>query len=173
MAIVAGVLLLAGQHPADAQQASADDVTAAFVYNFAKFTEWPLEVLPRGTPMVLCIAGAPKVVKSLEKITEGRAVEGRLLIVREIELDGLLRSCHLLYAGGLDARSGARLIETLRGASILALSDLDRFSLMGGTAHVFVEESRMRFAVNLDAMQRAKLRLSSRLLALAKIVKDA
>ena len=172
MVIAVGVLLMTGQHLADAQQAipRRDGCVRA---NFAKFTEWPLEVLPRSTPLVLCVAGAPKVLKALEKVTEGRAVEGRLLVVREIELAGPLRSCHLLYAGGLDARSGAKLMESLRGASILALSNLDQFSLMGGTANVFVEESRMRFAVNLDAMQRAKLRLSSRLLALAKIVKEA
>jgi hypothetical protein len=172
MAIGAVVLIMAGQRQAFAQHASSHEVTAALVYNFARFTEWPAEVLPSGTPLVLCIAGAPKVVKALENATKGRAVERRVLVVREIELDGPLRSCHLLYAGGLDERSGAKLIESLRGAPILALSDLAGFSLMGDTANVFLEESRIRFAVNLNAVQRAQLQLSSRLLALAKIVKE-
>jgi hypothetical protein len=172
LALALGVSLIAGQHPATAQHASSHEVTAGFVYNFAKFTEWPEEVLPQGAPLILCIADSVRVVKALEAATGGQAVDGHILVIRTVDLDGKLSSCHLVYAGGVDARRGATLIETLKGASVLTLSDLDRFALRGGTANLFVEEGRMRFAVNLDAARRARLRLSSRLLALAKIVKE-
>jgi hypothetical protein len=173
MAVALAVLLIAGAPAAaPAQTASPHNLKAGFLYNFAKFTEWPAEALPTGAPLVLCVADAAKVVKALEEATTGRDIEGHAVVVRTIELDGPVRTCHLLYADGLDAKRGARLIENLKGAPVLALSDFATFASMGGAANLFVEDGHMRFAVNLDAVLRNKLRLSSKLLTLAKIVKD-
>jgi hypothetical protein len=157
---------------APAQTASPAELKAAFLYNFAKFTEWPADALPSGASLVLCIADDPKVAKALEEATSGHDVDGHPLVVRKVDLDGPVRSCHLLYADGLDAKRGSRLIETLKGAPVLAVTDFATFAVMGGTTNFFVEEGHMRFAVNLDAVQRTNLRLSSRLLTLAKIVKE-
>jgi hypothetical protein len=172
-AVVLAIMFTLGAHAAvPAQTASPHNLKAGFLYNFAKFTEWPAEVLPTGAPLVMCVADDAKVVKALEEATTGRDIEGHALVVRKIELDGLVKACHLLYADGLDAKRGARLIESLKGAPVLALTDFTSFARMGGTANLFVEDGRMRFAVNLDATARNKLRLSSKLLTLAKIVKD-
>jgi hypothetical protein len=64
------------------------------------------------------------------------------------------------------------LIDTLKGAPVLAVSEFGPFTAMGGTTNLFVEDGRIKFAVNLEAANRAKLRISSRLLSLAKLVKD-
>jgi hypothetical protein len=160
-----------GSGVAPAQSASAPALKAAFLYNFAKFTEWPADVLPAGAPLVMCVVDDLKLTKALEEATTGRDVEGHALVVRKIELDGPVRSCHLLYAG-VDAKAGGRLIETVKGVPVLTVADLEMFASMGGTANLFVEDGRIRFAVNLDATNRARLRLSSRLLSLAKLVKD-
>ena len=146
-------------------------VKAAFLYNFAKFTEWPADALGPGAPLVLCVVDDLKLAKALEEATAGRDVDGHTLVVRKIELDGPVRSCHLLYAD-VDTQKGARLIETLRGASVLTVTDYGLFAAMGGTTNLFVEDGRIRFAVNLEATNRARLRISSRLLSLAKLVKD-
>jgi hypothetical protein len=156
---------------APAQTASAPALKAAYLYHFAKFTEWPADALPADAALVLCVADDPALTKALEDVTAGRDVDGHALVVRKIELDGPIRLCHLLYAD-VDARAGARLIDTLKGAPVLAVTDLDQFAAMGGTTNLFVEDGRMRFAVNLDATTRARLRISSRLLSLAKLVKD-
>jgi hypothetical protein len=165
------VLAAAGAGPL-AQSATAPDVKAAFLYNFAKFTEWPSDVLTASAPLSLCVIDDAKLVRALEEATAGRDVEGHTLVVRKITFDGPVRSCHLLFANGLDAKRSTRLIETLKGAPVLAVSDLESFAIAGGTINFFLEDGRMRFAVNLEATQRARLRLSSKLLSLAKIVKD-
>ena len=83
----------------------------------------------------------------------------------------LFRS-RLLYAAGLDAKRSAQLIDDLRNAPVLTVGDREEFALEGGVAGFFVDGARMRFAFNVDAVQRARLRISSRLLSLAKLVKD-
>jgi hypothetical protein len=171
MAAALTIMFVVGGSVAPAQSASAPALKAAFLYNFAKFTEWPADALGLGAPLVMCVVDDAKLTKALEEATAGRDVEGHALVVRKVEIDGPVRSCHLLYAD-LDAKRGGRLIETLKGASVLTVTDFDAFASMGGTTNLFVEDGRMRFAVNLDATNRARLRLSSRFLSLAKIVKD-
>ena len=168
------VLSIGFGRPAVAESPSANAATlkAAFLVNFAKFAEWPASSLPDGTPLVVCVVDDPKVARALEEATGGRDVAGHPVVVREIELEGPGRACHLLYADGLDAKRSSRLVELLAGAPVLSVGASENFALQGGVANFFVEEGRMRFAVNLDAAQRARLRLSSRLLSLAKIVKD-
>jgi hypothetical protein len=153
-----------------AQTASAPALKAAYLYNFAKFTEWPEDALPAGAPLVICVVDDLNLTKALEDVTVGRDVDGHALVIRKIELEGPLRSCHLLYAD-VDSRAGSRLIDVLKDAPVLTVTDFGQFAAMGGTTNLFVEEGRIRFAVNLEATARARLRISSRLLSLAKLVK--
>lgn len=171
-ALAAGSSLL-GTRTVLAQTATAPALKAAFLFNFAKFTEWPAEALRPGSTMVLCVAGEPRVSKALEEATAGREVEGHPLTTRTVEIDGPVQSCHMLYVEEADNRRAQQLVERVKDKPVLTVSDLGSFAQMGGVANLFVEDGRMRFAVNVDSMQRSKLRLSSRLLSLAKIVKDA
>jgi hypothetical protein len=155
-----------------AQTASAATLKAAFVYHFAKFTEWPAAALPPGAPIVLCVLDAAQVARALEDAATGRTGDGRAFVVRRVELDGPIRACHLLYGDRLDARTSGALIHKLDGAPVLTLSDYPGFTQLGGVAHLYLEDGRMRFAVNVDAAARRGLKLSSRLLSLASIVKD-
>jgi hypothetical protein len=172
--LLALVLALGVTDPvaAPAETASEPAIKAAYLYHFAKFAEWPAAALPPGAPIVMCVTDDTRVAKALEDATTGRDAGGHALVVRKVELDGPVRTCHVLYANGLDNRRAGELIETLRGAPVLSVSDFDTFAQLGGIAHLFVEQGRMRFAVNVDATTRNKLRLSSRLLSLAVIVKD-
>jgi hypothetical protein len=78
-----------------------------------------------------------------------------------------------LFVQGLGAKQSIELLQQLKGATVFTVGDEEPFAELGGVANFFVEGSRMRFAVNLQSAQRAHVQLSSRLLALAKIVKDA
>jgi hypothetical protein len=157
---------------AGAQSASEPTLKAAFLYNFAKLTEWPSDALPVNAPLQLCIAGDWRVAKALEETSKNRDVDGHPLLVRKMDLQGPIQSCHVLYADDLDAKRTAQLLDRLKGIPVLTVSDFDSFAQLGGAANLLIEDGRMRFAVNADAAQRNKLRLSSRLLSLAKMVKD-
>jgi hypothetical protein len=169
---LAAMFMVCSSARTGAQTATAPELKAAFLYNFAKFTEWPPDVLPPGTPLVLCVASDSHVHEALEAITRGRDVEGHPVVVRKVDAREEFQSCHLLYVDDLNTKRAGQLVERLKGAPVLSVSDFQRFAQLGGSAHLFVEDGRMRFAVNLEATQRTKLRLSSRLLSLAQIVKD-
>jgi uncharacterized protein DUF4154 len=155
-----------------AQAAAISKVKAAFLYNFAKFAEWPPETLPPGQQLHLCVVGDDAVADALEQTIKGRAIEGHELSVRVVESDVLLRGCHLVYVDGRDARRSSQLAESLKGTSVLSVGDGENFAEQGGVAQLVLEQDRMRFAVNVTAVERARLRLSSKLLSLASIVKE-
>jgi hypothetical protein len=158
---------------ASAQTATAPALKAAFLYNFAKFTEWPADVLAPGDPLVLCVINDSAVGEMLVDLTKGRSIDGHTLVVSTMKPDSTaLASCRLLFLAGLDATRSGALLESVGGKPILTVSDLDKFAQLGGVANFFVENGTMRFAINLEAAQHAGVHLSSKLLSLAKIVKD-
>ena len=169
-ATLAIALLLAAR--AHTQTATAPELKAAFLYNFAKFVEWPSDAMPAGTPFVVCVLGDGAVADALEETVKGRTIEGHSLTTRRVKVDGLLRACHVLYVSGMDAKRSRDLLESLGDSAVFTASDLDRFAELGGVVNFFVENGKMRFAVNIESAQRARLQVSSKLLGLAKIVKD-
>jgi hypothetical protein len=169
--VVAFAAALAVSSAASAQ-VSVADLTAAFLYNFARFTEWPAEVLPAGSPIVLCVVGDQDVAQALGRAVNGKAISGHGLVVRRVAADTVLLPCHLLYAGNIDVRQAQRLLDAVKQAPVLTVSDLGAFTSMGGAARLFMEGDRMRFTVNVAAAQRSSVHISAQLLNLAKIVKD-
>jgi hypothetical protein len=159
--------------PAAAQTATAPALKAAFLYNFAKFTEWPADALAPSQPLVLCVMNDREVGEALVDLTKGRTIDSHALVVSTIKPESPeLESCRLLFMSGLDLPRSRALVDSVAGKPVLTVSDVDKFARLGGVAHFFIEDGTMRFTVNLDAAQRAGLRLSSKFLSLARIVKD-
>lgn len=156
----------------DAQGVSPPGLTAAFLFNFVKFTAWPAEVLRDGGPIVVCVGGSNSVADALVQLTQNKTVEGHSLAIRRTDLEQPLNECHVVYAASLDGTSAQQLIRAVSGQPILTVSDLEDFAERGGVANFYIEGGRMRFAVNPAAAERARLRISSRLLTLARVVTD-
>jgi hypothetical protein len=154
-----------------AQGVSTPALKAAFLFNFVKFTQWPADIMPPGVPLVLCVLGDRQVEAALEEVIKGHPVDSHDLIVKRVSADGI-RSCHLLHISGADGKESIALVQSLNNMPVLTVSDLSGFAQSGGIINFTVEDSRMGFVVNTDAADRAHLRLSSKLLSLAKIVKD-
>ena len=155
-----------------AQDVTEPSLKAAFIYNFAKFTEWPVDVLTGTTPFNACVLGDVPISDALERSVKGRLLGGRAITVQRVAPDGPLKTCHLLYISGLKTEKIAAIVEAVRGAPVLTISDVDDFAQLGGIAHVFVENGKMRFDLNLEFAKRARLQLSSKLLVLAARVHD-
>jgi transcription-repair coupling factor (superfamily II helicase) len=154
-----------------AQQAVAEPtLKAAFIVNFVKFATWPDDVLPANASIVLCTTDA-EVAAALETQVANRTVNERALVVKRVKPNELLRGCSLLYTGRLDARRAKDLLTTLVGTNVLTVGEAEEFAAAGGMIGLFVDQGRMKFAVNLGAVERTRLRLSSQLLTLAKIIK--
>jgi hypothetical protein len=172
--IVATILTAVGLTQSTAAQSlAATELKAAYLFNFAKFVEWPTEVAPAGTPLTLCIVNDDRVADAVDHTIKGRTVDGHGLVVSRLKTGATLPTCHILYIAGGDLKRSLDIAETVKAILVLTISDATRFAETGGMVELFVENDRMRFAVNTDALQRAHVRLSSRVLVLAKIVRDA
>jgi hypothetical protein len=169
-------VLMAGAFPvrvlAGSDAVAVSVLKAAFLYNFAKFSEWPADVLAPGQRLAMCVVGDAAVADALGDTIKGHVIDGHELTVAVLEADESASGCHLLYVSASEAKRSAVLLLSARSLSVFTVSDADRFAESGGVAQLIVENDRMRFAINLEAAQRGRVQLSSKLLALAKIVKD-
>lgn len=152
---------------------SAQDVTesalkASYIYNFAKFTEWPADVVAPADPFVMCVLGDTAVGDALAQVVKGRALAGHSLTVSHVTRAAPQRGCHVLYVSGVTAAEATQLVAGLRDVPVLTISDVERFTELGGIAQLFFEYGRLRFSIQREAATRARLQISSRLLALAK-----
>lgn len=157
--------------PPAAQGVAEPALKAAFLLNFTKFTEWPDDVLSPSAPIVLCVTDA-EVAAALDGLVAGRSVNQHALTLRRVKLDESVRACALLYASKLDEKRTSQLVTVLGTASVLTVGDARDFATRGGMIGLYLDDGRMRFAVNRDAVTRTRLRLSAQLLTLAKIVKE-
>lgn len=155
------------------QSVSAPGIKAAYLYNFVQFVEWPAEVPPAGVPFALCIVDDDAVANALEKTIKGRNVDGRSLAVRRLDMGAPLSTCHVVFFSASHQKQMLNVLGALSGKVVLTVSNAPRFARIGGMVELFVEDGRMRIAVNVDALQRSGVRLSSRVLQLAVIVRDA
>ena len=167
--IVVGVMT-AGGAPS-AQTVSESSLKAAFLVRFAKFTDWPSDALPPQAPIVFCAFDA-EVADALTRATATASVGSHSLSVIHLAADASPRNCSLVYVSGLDDRRMADLVGRLRGTSVLSVGDDEAFMKGGGIIRLFVEDGHMRFAINPQAAERARLRISAQVLVLARIVSD-
>jgi uncharacterized protein DUF4154 len=171
IALAAVVIAAPGQAAGVGSEVPPDiSVKAAFLYNFAKFVEWP--ALPSGSPIVLCIFGDDMIAAVLVETVRGQNISGHTLEVRRSQESATWPACHLLFIADAETRRSAGGLGGLRMLPVLTISDGKGFSRAGGIIELFVEGGKMRFAINMDAVERAGLHLSSRLLGLAKVVRD-
>lgn len=144
------------------------DVKAAFIYNFTKFVEWPLTALADNAPLQLCVLGKDDTSPRLLQL-QGREAQGHPLQVRQLAHPDELAGCHVMYI----ARGHARLLppnhKLFSGNGLLTVSDTPGFVRQGGMIELFVESSRVQFMVNVDNAQQADLKISARMLQLARI----
>jgi hypothetical protein len=157
---------------ASAQTATASDVSvkAALLYNFAKFAEWP--ALPRGAPIVACVVGDEGVAAALVTTVRGQNISGHALEVRRPRQADAWQACQVLYLSDAEAGRAAEGLGAIDRLAVLTVSDGQGFSRAGGIIELYLDAGRMRFAINVDAAARSGLRLSSRLLGLARIVRN-
>ena len=159
------VLLALGGPIASAQEPSLEyRVKAAYLYNFAQFVEWPSH--PGRDPLTICVAGRNPFGSALADITRGETVNGRPLAVRVIlEPEG---GCDVVFVPQGSATSAY--LKVARGAPQLTVGEDDDFLAQGGIINFVREAGKVRFEISAESAARADLRISSRLLRLARNV---
>ena len=149
------------------------DVKAAYLFNFAKFVEWPdSSFVDNKAPIVFAVLGDSKLALVLEKTVEGKAINGRALAIKELKSVKDLEPCHILFVGESQKADLPAILGVVACKNTLTVSDIDGFTRQGGACRFFIEERKVRFELNLDATRRAELKVSSKLLKVGKVLRD-
>ena len=154
---------------ADTQPLDEYQVKAAFLYNFAKFVDWPGEAFSDSSaPLVIGVIGEDPFGGALDRAINGKTVSGRSLLVRRLKWGQDLRSCHILYISSSERKRLPQILQSLKGASVLTVGDMGQFNQRGGIINFILEANKVRFEINSHGADQARLRISSKLLTLAK-----
>lgn len=144
------------------------DVKAAFLFNFTKFVEWPPAAFADADqPLSLCVLGRDPFGGILDDMVRGESVGGRRLVVRRLERNADLRPCHVLFVAGSEGARAARILAPLKDGHVLTVGESTGFLEAGGLLRFVLVETRVRFEINRQAIDRSPLMLSSKLLRLA------
>jgi len=145
----------------------------AFLYNFAKFVEWPAGSFHSpGAPLVICIAGRDPFSPRAERELRTRTVLGHPIEIRTIRAIAAVGVCSIVFVPITEQDQADNILRELRGSSTLTVGETVGFAERRGILNLMIEGNRLRFEINLLAAERAGLKISSKLLSLAKIVTD-
>jgi len=146
-------------------------IKAAFLYNFAKFANWPpVAFADSQAPFVFGIVGADPFQGELTSLLSEKSLDGRRFVVRRFRRSEDLRQCHLLFISPSEKKFLAQILSSLDGASVLTVADIPGFTRSGGMIGFVIIDNRVRLEINAQAAERSHIKISSRLLALARIV---
>ena len=144
-------------------------IKAGFLLNFARFVEWPAEAFADdNAPIVIGLIGDDPFGGALDEIVSGKTINGRRLEIRRLKWGEDLKACHLLFVSTSEKKRVVQLIDALKGGSVLTVGEMAQFNQLGGIISFVMEANRVRFEINVPMADRARLRISSKLLALAR-----
>ena len=158
---------------AEAEKGSSEyELKAAFLYNFAKFVEWPVGAFSdQGAPIVVGVVGDDPFNGSLDSVV-GKSANGRQVAIRRLSASQDLRSCHMLFVSSSERKRLGEIVASVDGASVLTVGEMEGFASNGGMITLTMEDNKVRFEINAGMARRARLKISSKLLSLAKRVID-
>jgi hypothetical protein len=147
------------------------EVKAAFLFNFTRFVEWPGSAFANDrAPIVIGLFHSDPFGAALRRVVEGQTVRGRAVEVRVVKSYDEVRTCHLVFVSAAEERRIPDLLRSGAVSRVLVVGESSGFAQAGGMMNFVMDGSRVRFEVNLRAAERAGLKLSSRLLSMARLV---
>jgi uncharacterized protein DUF4154 len=136
---------------------------AAFLYNFALFTEWPPDV---GSMLNLCVYGRDPFGADIDAL-QGKPVGDRRMVVSRVNSVEALTHCQVVFIADPSGDGISRVLSALRGANVLTIADAPGAAQQGVALNMNVVNNKITFEANLTAARAANLKLSSKLLSLA------
>jgi hypothetical protein len=165
------LLLLRGGSLADAQEDSQPteyQIKAAFIFNFAKFVEWPAAAFAKASsPIVVGVLGENPFRDALEKTIKNKTVDEHPVIIREFRAATDATNCHILFISSSEKAQLPQILKQLNGRNVLTVGEMPGFTETGGMINFVLEGTKIRFQINNDAANSAGLKISSKLLNLS------
>jgi YfiR/HmsC-like len=150
------------------------ELKAAFLYSFAKFIDWPSKAFASPqSPFVICILGADPFGAAIDDTLRGKSIGDHPVVVQRAKEASEVRHCQIVFVSSQTTRPLSEILASLQGSTALVVGESDRFADSGGAIQLILDQNHIRFAINEAAAENAGLHISSKLLALAKIVRGS
>jgi hypothetical protein len=157
----------------DAPPSREYQLKAAFIYNFAKFVEWPDGTFAAaGDPLVIGIIGDDPFNGALDQAIKGKTVGGHPLVIRQITAgkEKSLKACQVVFVPASQDQNLDTILAAVKGAGILTVGESEKYVRAGGVIRLYLEDNKVRFEISQRAARAARLIVSAKLLKLAKLV---
>ena len=168
------IAFLLAATPAFAQtgaRASEIQIKAAFIYKFGAFVEWPAEAFSgKDEPFLIGVIGAELIADELERLVAGRTIQGRSVAVKRLRRGDALGKVHTLFVGEMDSAGLADVVAEAQGQPVLIVTESENAISRGSMINFIAADNKVRFDVALPTAEREKLKISSRLLTVARRV---
>jgi hypothetical protein len=139
-------------------------VKAAFLFNFAKFIDWPSRKFTEpDSPLIIGIVGSDPFGGLLEEQVQDQRINDRTVIVRHIQSMEELRKCHMIFICRSEAERLGPILSEVRGDNVLTVGETDKFISRGGMINFVVADGSVHFEINDSAARHAGLKISSKL----------
>ncbi len=166
------LLAVGAQEPPDPSSQTEYQVKAAYIFNFAKFVDWPSEAFAEeNAPFVVTAVGDGPVGARIEKDLPSKTVKGRRIEVRTATGVDDLGPCHILFVSRSAEATWPQIRKATLGKAVLTVSDIEGFCRRCGVIGFFFEDRKVLFEINPEAGKAQQLGISAKLLSLAVIVK--
>lgn len=171
--LLALVGLLAGPAVAAGDVSAGEyQIKAAYLHHFAQFVEWPQSTLPAGAPIVIGLIGRDPFGRAIDDVIAGKRANGHPLVVRRLRWNDSLSTCHVLFVSSSELEHLGAILAATRGFSVLTVSDVDGFAIRGGMIELTTVQNRIDFDINTGAAGEAHLKISSKLLQIARAIRS-
>lgn len=148
------------------------DIKAAYIYNFANFVKWPNKVFEsEDSPIILVILGKNPFQDATDTIN-GKDVRGRKLLISSITTIDKIDKCHILFISSSEKDHLQDILSKIAKKALLTIGDTKHFGYQGVMINMFKCDDRIKYEINLKAAKVSKIKISSQLLKMAKIVES-
>ncbi len=148
-----------------AQPPGEYEVKAAFLYKFISFVDWPEDDLI----ITIGVLGDDPFGAVLNRLTADKTVNGKKIVVKRFKKVAELEFCHILFISSSEGEHLGEIMKALEHSGTLTVGDMKKFAQSGGIIEFTMEKNKIRFEINIGSARRAGLKISSKLLKLAKI----
>jgi hypothetical protein len=175
--IAAGVLVLLSfiprLTPACAATPTEYELKAVLVFKLGSYIRWPNQASdPARQVFVIGILGKDPFGPVMDRVVDGERLAGRPVVVRRLTDASSAVQCDILYISASERPNIRRTLDLLRAAPVLTVADMNEFAELGGMINLKNDQRRIRFEINVSAVERAGLKAASQLVALARVVED-
>jgi hypothetical protein len=144
---------------------------AVYLFNFLQFSEWPDSAFTDArAPIILGVVGNDPFGTVLDEVVQSEKVGAHPITVVRFRREDEITKCHALFVCLSEKDECQTILDRVQGSSTLTVSELTGFDALGGCIRLYFENNRLRFEINMKALKQARVKMSSKLLRLARII---